>query len=96
MPGPSSRTETVTAQPPPPETAIPGDGTFEVGVDIEPGTYVSEPSPTGNCYWARLSGTGGLDDIIANNNTSGQALIPVSADDKYFETSGCSDWSLRE
>lgn len=91
----SSRTATVTAEPPAPATAIPGDGTFEVGVDVEPGTYVSEASPGGNCYWARLSGSESFDDIIANNNSSGQSLVTIAATDRFFESSGCSDWTRR-
>lgn len=90
-----TKTETVTAEPPPPETAIPGDGTFEVGVDIKPGTYVSKP-PDRNCYWARLSdGSGDFNNIIDNNNSSGQSLVTIAASDRFFETSGCSGWTKR-
>lgn len=90
-----TKTATVTAEPPAPETAIPGDGTFEVGVDIEPGTYVSKP-PDRNCYWARLSdGSGDFNNIIDNNNSSGQSLVTIAAADRFFETSGCSGWTKR-
>lgn len=88
-------TKTVTAEPPAPESAIPGDGTFEVGVDIEPGTYMSPAAASGNCYWARLSGSDSFDDIIANNNSSGQSLVTIAATDKFFESSGCDDWTKR-
>lgn len=88
-------TKTVTAQPPAPEATIPGDGTFAVGVDIQPGTYVSAPATSGNCYWARLSGSDSWDDIVANNNSSGQSLVTIAATDKFFESSGCSDWTKR-
>ncbi|QDO89550.1 hypothetical protein FNH13_15415 [Ornithinimicrobium ciconiae] len=87
-------TETVTADPPAPEASIPGDGTFEVGVDVEPGTYVSEAS--GSCYWARLSGSDGFDSIIDNNFGSGQMIVTINESDRFFETSGCEPWSLRE
>lgn len=91
-----TKTTTVTAEPPPPETAIPGDGTFEVGVDIEPGTYVSEEPSGRSCYWARLSkGSGGLNDIIANNNSSGQSIVTIAASDAFFETSRCGGWTKR-
>ncbi len=92
VPGP---TKTIKAAPPAAAAAMSGDGTFEVGVDVKPGTYVSKPSPNGNCYWARLSGTDGFDSIIDNANTSGQALVTIKKSDKFFESSGCSDWIRR-
>ncbi|MBK8460148.1 MAG: hypothetical protein IPL43_08140 [Micropruina sp.] len=88
-------TVTVTAPPPAAKTSFAGDGTFQVGVDIKPGTYVSAKPDSGNCYWARLSGSGTLDDIIANNNSSGQSVVTIKPTDKFFEASGCSDWTLR-
>lgn len=88
-------TKTVAVEPPPPAAAFPGDGTFEVGVDIQPGTYVSAPSSSGNCYWARLSGSDGFDNIIANNNSAGQSLVKIDKKDKFFESSGCSAWVKR-
>lgn len=80
---------------PTPEVAFPGDGTYEVGADVKPGTYVSKAPDGGNCYWARLSGGDGLDNIIANNNSSGQSVVTIKESDSLFETSGCSDWSRR-
>lgn len=75
--------------------AMEGDGTYEVGVDVKPGTYVSG-KPELNCYWARLKGSGGsLSDIIANNNTSGRSLVTIKKTDKFFETSGCAPWTKR-
>lgn len=81
--------------PPKPKAAIPGDGTYEVGKDVKPGTYVSSTPDSGNCYWARLSGTDGFDDIIANNNSSGQSLVTIKSSDKFFQTNGCNTWTLR-
>ncbi|MCT7351309.1 hypothetical protein N4P33_03880 [Streptomyces sp. 15-116A] len=75
---------------------IPGDGTFVVGEDIEPGTYrTSGPDDAAipSCYWARLSGTSGeLDEIIANGNTEGPTTVTISASDEAFQTSGCEPW----
>ena len=73
--------------------AIPGDGTFQVGADIQPGTYVSAP-PAVNCYWARLSSSN-TSDIIDSNNSSGQSVVTIEPSDKYFESSGCSEWTRR-
>ncbi len=92
VPGPE---KTVTVGPPPPAVAMPGDGTYEVGVDVKPGTYVSKGPQDGNCYYARLSGSGGFSDIIANGNTSGQIVVTIKKTDKFFETNGCNDWAKR-
>jgi hypothetical protein len=52
-----------------PGATIPGDGVYVVGVDIQPGTYVS--SNPGYCSWYRLSGlSGDSHDIIASDNTA--------------------------
>lgn len=70
-----------------------GDGTWEVGVDIEPGRYRTQPGD--RCYWARLSDrTGGVDSIIDNNNArGGQEIVELSASDAYFESVGCGTWT---
>lgn len=88
-------TKTVTTKPKPKAT-IAGDGTYEVGKDIQPGTYVSGTPDSGNCYWARMSGTSGsFNDIIANNNSAGQSVVTIAPTDKVFESSGCNDWARR-
>jgi hypothetical protein len=101
VPGPTvtvttSSVKTVTSAPKV-DVAMEGDGTYEVGVDVKPGTYVSS-KPELNCYWARLKGSGGgFGDIIANNNTSGRSVVTIKKTDKFFETSGCEplDQALR-
>ncbi len=92
VPGPAT---TVIAPPPPPAAAMAGDGTYQVGVDVQPGTYVAAPAASGNCYWARLNGGDGLDNIIVNGNTSGPVVVTIKQSDKLFESHGCSDWSRR-
>lgn len=78
------------------KATIAGDGTYEVGTDVQPGTYVSSTPASGNCYWARLKGTSGsFEDIIANNNSAGQSVVTIAPTDKVFESSGCNDWSRR-
>ena len=53
---------------------ISGDGTYRVGVSIEPGTYSSPGSDL--CYWARLSGLSGeLNDIITNSIRSEERRV---------------------
>lgn len=92
VPGPVTK---VTAAPPPPAVAMPGDGTYQIGVDVQPGTYIAAPAASGNCYWARLKGDDGLDTIIDNGNSSGQVVVTIKGSDKLFESRGCSDWSRR-
>ncbi|MDP9488472.1 MAG: hypothetical protein M3Q49_22260 [Actinomycetota bacterium] len=75
---------------------IPGDGTFLVGEDIQPGTYQTDGGGEFGCYWARLSdASGDMESIIANGNPRGPTTVTISASDGAFETSGCSDWALR-
>jgi hypothetical protein len=76
-----------------PGTTISGDGTYRVGVDIQPGVYRSQGGS--GCYWARLSGfSGGLGDVIANNFGAGPQVVQIAATDAAFSTSGCSTWTL--
>ncbi|GAA2760145.1 hypothetical protein [Actinopolymorpha rutila] len=90
VPGP---TVTVTAKPAGPSGSIPGDGVFLVGSDIKAGTYRAG-NDSGNCYWARLSGTSGeLGDILANDNPSGPALVTIRSSDKAFSSARCGEWT---
>jgi hypothetical protein len=72
---------------------IPGlDLTYElrkVGVDIEPGRYLS--TGTATCYWERVKSFGGtLDDIIVNGAPSGDhVIVDVAASDAGLRTQGC-------
>lgn len=80
---------------PEPESAKPsfGDGTYQVGTDIQPGTYrTREGSP--NCYYERLKDfTGGLNSILANGNTSAPAIITIKPTDAGFNSQGCGTWT---
>lgn len=70
---------------------VPGDGTYVVGTDIQPGTYRSVNNS--ECYWARLNDTSGsVDSIVANDNVTGQAVVTISSSDKAFESERCSQW----
>lgn len=73
-------------------TAAFGNGMFIVGVDIAPGTW-SAPAAKG-CYWARLSGfSGELKDVTANEYTSAQTVVTITAADKGFESASCGIWT---
>lgn len=78
--------------PPPPAPATSfGDGTHRVGGDVPAGTYRTMGGTF--CYWERLSGFGGsLDEIIANDISSGPALVTIKASDVGFSSQGCGTW----
>lgn len=86
------------APPAPPEPGtIPGDGTFLVGTDVEPGTYRSSGGDSYGCYYARLSDTtGNFDAIITNGIGDGQSIVTIEPTDAAFETSGCGTWEKVE
>lgn len=72
--------------------SIISDGTHIVGVDILPGTYRT-PGADG-CYWERMSGFGGTaDEIIANDNPAGPAVVTILPADVGFTTQGCGTWT---
>jgi hypothetical protein len=77
-------------------TTIPGSGTFAIGSEKEPGTYKTAGPADGDssCYYAVLtSPTGeGVDNIIDNNNISGQGLVSLKAG-QFFQSNGCEDWT---
>lgn len=90
-------TRTNTPIPKPTNTSRPavptfGEGMKIVGTDIPPGTYRSMGG--NHCYWERLRGFGGtLDEIIANDNAIGPALVTISASDKGFRSARCGRWT---
>jgi hypothetical protein len=90
---------TETQTPPGPATTI-DDGTWFVGKDIAPGTYLTTvPAGSYNCYYARLRGFGGsVSDIITNNNVDAgkNAVITISKADAGFESVGCGTWQLKQ
>jgi len=73
------------------DTSTPfGDGEYQVGVDIAPGTWKAQNTP--GCYWSRLKGfSGEPEDVITNSNDSG--IVEIRATDKGFVSSGCGSWT---
>lgn len=89
---PTPRTPTPSPTPTPTYAHF-GDGTFQVGKDIQPGTYRTRVGSSG-CYFARLSGFGGtLDEIIANDNTDDPTVVTIAATDKGFQSERCGTWT---
>jgi hypothetical protein len=80
------------APPPEPKTTIDHDGTYSVGTDIVPGTYISAgPVDGGTCYWKRMSSLHG-NDIIDNAMSSKPQVVQIDPGDKAFTTDGCQPW----
>jgi hypothetical protein len=76
-----------------PKTSMSGDGMYQVGTDIQPGTYKSTGNAEGACYWERSKDAlHGLDSITGNDNVTGTALVTVKSSDAYFKSQGCGDW----
>ncbi|MGW7048502.1 hypothetical protein ACWGDT_38750 [Streptomyces avermitilis] len=75
------------------KAAFSGDGDFEVGKDVKPGTYRTTGNTDDLCYWERAKDASGeADSLIANDNVSGTSYVTVKATDKLFKSSGCKDW----
>jgi len=68
------------------------NGTYRVGVDIQPGTYVVEvEEPFDGCYWARLDANG---NTIQNNFISSgfRAEVMIAENDHSFTSERCGEW----
>ncbi|MCX5333531.1 MULTISPECIES: hypothetical protein [unclassified Streptomyces] len=73
--------------------AFEGDGDFQVGSDIKPGTYRTTGNDDGMCYWERAKDSSGeMDSLLANDNVTGTSYVTVKASDKLFKSSDCNDW----
>jgi multidrug efflux pump subunit AcrA (membrane-fusion protein) len=73
---------------------ISGDGVYEVGVDIKPGTYKS--SGGGNlCYYAENADANGSNIISNNVIQAGAPAVTTLSAGNFFETQGCGDWVLQ-
>ncbi|MEV5985739.1 hypothetical protein AB0L85_12025 [Streptomyces sp. NPDC052051] len=76
--------------------AFGGDGSYQVGKDIKPGTYRTADNSDG-CYWERAKNASGeFEAILANDNVTGTSYVTVKASDKLFKTNGCEDWQTVE
>lgn len=76
-----------------PAGSFAGDGTFRVGVDIQPGTYYSTADVTWGGYWERQScATGDFSCIISNDLPSAGTYVTILPTDAYFTTKRMSRW----
>lgn len=86
---------TTSARPSVAPGTIPGAGLFEVGVDVQPGTYVSENPPGSSCYVARLGKRDAPDSLITNYLAKGRMTVTVLPTDAFVETRDCATWTKR-
>lgn len=80
---------TSTPQPSPtPDITLFAQGTYLVGVDIQPGLYVGQAGVglMNSCYWERKKDLlGEFSSILANNNAEGQFYVQILETDFAFE-----------
>ena len=74
------------------ETKRFSDGTYRVGIDITPGTYMTA-APTGpTCRWRRLSDFTWTSGVIVESIAAGRKIVDIDDDDTGFASSGCGEW----
>ncbi len=72
-----------------------GEGTYVVGVDMDPGTYVATGGES--CEWARLSGFGATESEVIERgfaDPAGPPRVTVTSTDAGFTSGGCGGWRL--
>ena len=81
------------AQEPEPQKATFSNGTYQVGTDIQPGTYRTREG-SANCYYERLKNfAGGINSILANANIYAPAIVTIRPTDAGFNSQGCATWT---
>lgn len=69
------------------------EGTWTVGVDVEPGTYRANSDVTSSCYWGIYRTGSNGSDIIDNDIVSGGRPSVTLSAGQDFKTSRCGTWS---
>ncbi|RZT79076.1 hypothetical protein EV382_2272 [Micromonospora violae] len=66
-----------------------GEGTFRVGKEIKPGTYVT--TDVDGCYWERQNSSG---DTIDNyfTNSARRVQVTIRSSDYAFSSQNCGEW----
>jgi hypothetical protein len=77
-----------------PSDTIPGEGTFRVGIDMQPGNYTSSPAQASmSCYGFRLKDLSGDPSATINAvEGDGPVYITIQPSDAGFKTQGCITW----
>ncbi|NUP38742.1 MAG: hypothetical protein HOY76_17425 [Streptomyces sp.] len=92
---PASAPAQKKADKPADKPAFKGNGTFEVGKDIQPGTYRTSGNSDGMCYWERdKDAKADSDSILANDTVFGSSYVTIKPTDKIFTTTDCKDWHV--
>lgn len=69
------------------------EGTWTVGVDVEPGTYrTTEAVTTGTCYWGIYRTGSNTNDIVDNDIVTGGYPSVSLREGQDFTTSDCGTW----
>ncbi|WP_166846059.1 hypothetical protein [Isoptericola sp. BMS4] len=68
------------------------EGTWTVGDDVEPGTYRTTESVSGDCYWAIYRSGTNQGDIVQNDIVTGGHPTVSLSDGQDFETNRCGTW----
>jgi hypothetical protein len=66
-----------------------GEGTWTVGVDIEPGTYRTSAAIAGDCYWAIYRSGSNGSDIIDNDIPTGGFPTVTLSEGQDFKNRDC-------
>jgi len=95
---PIAATVTLVAQTTPPAGSIPGDGTFLVGSDVQPGVYRSTGATPGFfelCSVSRLRNLEGSNDLIQwqTANANEPVILTVKASDAAIKAAGCEPFA---
>lgn len=81
-----------SAPEPPSGPTVIGEGTWTVGVDVDPGKYRTVAAVSDGCYWEiTKAGTNGA-DIIANDNVTGGRPTVTLKKGQEFKNQGCGDF----
>jgi hypothetical protein len=68
------------------------EGTWAIGVDVQPGTYRTKDAVSGSCYWEIDSDANG-NNIVANDIVTGGRPTVTLSGGQYFTTNRCGDWA---
>lgn len=68
------------------------EGTWSVGVDVQPGTYRAKDTVSDFCYWEITSDANG-DHIVANDIVSGGRPTVTLKKGQFFKTHDCGTWA---
>jgi len=69
-----------------------GDGVFEVGVDIAPGTYCAAGQPPFHTIWQRLSDLT-VNGVITTGDAVGPCIVTIAMTDRGFKSQFSGGWT---